>query len=484
MMHDAMHILNNIDLSINDVAHAYEILIDASSTVSNEIILMKHATGYHNNHHHQDNDNNPDEVKSQKMNQNNIFDSIDLILLSDIYRCLIISCQLLLEMNLSNRSIDSSSSSKQAISLKENDINILKQTMRRCIILLKVISLMFQLTIGATKSDFKLELLVENNNNKWYLHHLPKSNHDLINECFDGPEPIICLDELNDYDYNSVYEEDVPSSSSLYVNEEYTNNINNRNEIDCCINNGRDVDNVMDSNKNNMEDDEIMLNIDPKQLEKEESELLQIAFPNGINDNQQSFTNDDNHIKNINNHNITTTNKMKPIVIKGWLIKVAEDDNNTISTTATTTVPKYCQLYSNGIFSINNNNNNNDNEIIRDTSIEETTSSSFSIIYLNEKTICKPIVHDKIFYFSIENYHGTDDLSFPDNDETAIENQHYRHQYPNVLFQMDESDGGFMKGFSWVSAINNVIMSSSVRRRIQDEFFEEWNMNTTNTDLS
>ncbi|GFH43668.1 predicted protein [Chaetoceros tenuissimus] len=393
------------ELSLSSVMTAHQLLLDTATHASN---IHELSTNY-------------SDIKSC----NRIVG-----LLADLYRAIILSSTLMMELTPDN---------EKDTQFSSVEIDILLERIVKAIYLLKRLSHFYILVHGTSYQD-------------WHDETLPKSSHALLRECFErkplmdtesatvfGWEPrIISLESL---DYTMEYYE--ASNDHHEYHEEYEES-----HEEIAMDQSNDS---LDLWQNKYElDSDVSLSFHPKDIAKEENVLLNIALP-AENKKKRKGKHSSTDTKDATGKELST----EPFRPTSALIEVLKEKQ----LLHTITVPFYgiCCILKQGNLVLKGNRvdiGKEEEHNEGDTSCTLTLFSNgtvlledshdkplFQIFHLTEKTECIPQPTSTQFQFSIHGLH---------------KGQEQQHIFTDITFAMDvQSGGSLMDGFKWIECINN-----------------------------
>ena len=491
--------LSSHELTVQDIAGAHDLLLEAAT------LLEKH-------------------------NKNGIHLNVckRISLLADIYKALLVSCHLLLEMvtfheddeddedtdeddKIESTTKSSSKSTFQYLTLK--DEHKIYETMNQCIYLLRSLSLLYQLQTHTPIKEHIDDMNVV----------LPPSSYPFLQLCFEGSDQLISLhpndqDVIHqDYDILSPpppdFQKDTKDNHNIYKYDKANS------EDDC-----EDIE----------EDNGISLDLDSNQLQIEESLLLDIAFPSSLDEailpvQNDHVTADSKHV----NHTTKDTSlslsqqtfhhEFSYVLQEGWLLYYHNIDNNnngikivnqiqvdskdtiaatteyTSTTTTTTMTPEktrvYCKVDIFGFITLYTYPPENDKyESSQSQSSLFPPNSVFMMLALTPKSICEPVIHGKTFHFSIHHVDhliqsfnlsllpSSSSISTSQNNTVRDNSNHDLNVIHNVLFEIDvQSGGGLSTGFQWVTVIQSLIANRMKQIQNQSNVQNAWSLQEWNT---
>ena len=373
-----------------------------------------------------------------------------ITLLVDIYRCLLVSTHLLLEMGFNH--IHSNF-------WREEDNERLCRTKNRCMILLHSLSFLYKTYANTMNPQTKPSNIDYIN---WHDENLPPSNYSFLQSFFQGYHCLISLD-WNKESHNEQTE--LNESERIMINDDYRfHNHQTINENDC-----------------------IFQSLNPNQIQEEESYLLDIAFSNS---SSSKFS---PHIENGYDHNQLSLSKVQVqsiphIIQEGWLFLLNRNDHYQHQDSPFHPNPKdihtdnnvslksraFCKLHFTGCLIIRTNENvrnraqNNDETInnhLSGTNMTDTdTTLDSTLIYILLKdSVCDFVICGNTFHFRL------------DHVKQMHANTYHSHIYTNLLFEIDYNSGdGLTNGYSWVTNIQSLLQSLPQSNIIQDRIQNEW----------
>ena len=381
-------------------------------------------------------------------------------LLADLYRAIILSSTLMMELTPDNG---------HDTQFSTVEIDILLERIVKAIYLLKRLSHFYTLVYGTSYQD-------------WHDETLPKSSHALLRECFErkplmdvesamvfGWEPrIISLESL---DYTKEYYD--ASNGQHEYQEEYEES-----HQEIFTDQRNDVDYELDSDmkqKHYELDDDISLSFHPKDLTKEENVLLNIALPSE-NKKKRKGKHSNTNTKHAVGKELSTEPR-RPISTLIQLLK----DNQLLHTI---TVPFYgiCFILKQGSLISKckcvDEDNDKEEEHSDDKSCTLTLFSNGTILleerqdkpllktfHVTAKTECIPQPTSTQFQFSI---HG------------LRKGQEQQQIFQVISFAVDVQNGGsLMDGFKWVECINDCRKSISEMETVRSHLEEESRVSVT-----
>ena len=356
---------------------------------------------------------------------------------SDLYRALLLSAYLMLGMaqreSTTNATCDDERhDTSREIVLNLQDVGILKQTQRRCKLLLLELSEVMRLRCESQGIEKRT-----GDDEDWHDSILPRSKFQLLRECFeltdaaDGTqERLVSLDLLGDVEICDLSE---------IVNENEEGNINVNDDDIGKKESGRTHANIKSNTCN--EEDIASIGFDRQLLEMEESELIDIAMPETIvaqdgglspkkgkkrkrkrNEKPQAVAKNRSHARRTN------------ISKQGYLVQV--NSGNASSARC------FVKLTGSGLISINSTADK----------VEDAT-----LYYILAACRCEPRPIGDTFNFSVscvKQIRGNTD-----------------EELKELLFKVDE---GLTEGFAWVKAISEVALVTSSSCQRQDQIRREW----------
>lgn len=344
-------IQSSTSISVHDVMNAHDMLLSTSNLIYDDIDTlsdylpnsnstnnnigsceMKPSCNNLNQHDTEDNDKNQRDTMTLTFHEK-------LGQMADLYRAIILSSTLLLEMwneslITTNAYKEGSNESRHDIDLSQEQVKLLCQTIQQSILLLQRLSQIIYLATNvipsnsATASDYdkknvnderqtlkntilSLNLTNDCTNKRlydWHDYLLPKSSYPSIQECFERKKLIdidtgivfgyddrlisLFIDEyvyleLNDDKEDLEHREsDMQDKFQLAQHDNDTEKKNNLVDMDISTENVKNQsDDAFYSNDQNIIQ---QLSLNTKDIEKEEMILLNIAFPSiDIHDNDQ-----------------------------------------------------------------------------------------------------------------------------------------------------------------------------------------------------
>ena len=360
---------------------------------------------------------------------------------ADTYRALLLSAHLMLGMaqregsnteNTATNNNDERQDTSCKVVLNQQDVSTLKQTQRRCKLLLLELSELIRLSRGDDDED-------------WHDNILPRSNFQLLRECLElsetangSKERLVSLDLQDD-------EKTFNLSEGIHGHETVNTDMR-EDDIGEKINGTPPTDHS-DSEQNDGEDI-CSIGFDRRLLEKEEDELIDIAMPETVLlVAQNGERTSKKRKKRKRNEKLQGThipkNGERTIVAKQrYLVQVNSSGDNASASSTRCLV----KLSRSGLLSI---------QPVGDTKANAT------IYYLADGCQCQPRPLGDTFHFSVS-------CAKP-----IQVNAH--HSAEELLFKVDEeTGGGLAEGFGWVTAFTDVAAVASSTRQRQGRIRSEW----------
>jgi hypothetical protein len=375
-------------------------------------------------------------------------------LLADLYRIIILSSSLLLEMCPWREDPTNTTSNTQELpfSLTNERAENLCQNINRSILLLETLSHF---------SYFSKPLPY----NDWHDELLPKSRHPLLQECFERKA-------LMDVEENVLFGmEDRLVSLNIddYVSRDMVHcHAYGEDVID--INGTSDHELLAEQSDNNgaAEGADVSLSLSPKQLMTEEEELLNIALPyDGMNKRLHPQNSKEKVAKPCQPEKETLDQMKNSLLIhhiqipfyglscvlkQGWLIlKQILPGQTSLDTSC------HVVLFTNGVIAIS------------EKAREGVRSEGFGTIKcfsLDAISICSPTPQQNTFHFTIDNLRECEPKStFSASSSSTC----------SILFGMDENLGGsLMEGYGWMSTVQESLKQITKFCKVQRVIEQKW----------
>ena len=466
------------ELSLPSVFEAHDILLTASSIYVNERLAddgMMYLYAV---------DPCKDELKT--------FETVSL--LADLYRAVILSSTLILEMcpwEDTTTSI-SSHNSLTLTCLIGAHVKQMHMKISRSILLLQRLGHFCYLSSSRSRSRSRAYSYSYYEYDDWHDDLLPKSHHPLLQECFErkqmmdvegnvvfGYEDRLVSLRLDDYSYD-----DTCYTNTYLHEEERFNDGDNDNDID--------IGNCSRKRKNSQEEETmdlpISLALSAKELEYEENKLLDIAMHDDRN-HDHPYSNSKRNISAMNELESEFIERLKAALLiqyiqipfcgicsilkQGYLIvrncstiisknDATKDQENDFSMS--------CRLilFANGTLILYA-----DDEISNERNLDRESHFAFA---LNGKSKCKATPLDNTFHFSIDNLKRCMEVSVCAENERHCS---YSSDSTSLLLGVNEDKGGSLaEGIQWMSAIDTCVNQVATFDEIKDAIKGQWEQST------
>jgi len=463
-LNEAMELLDPpppSSLTAAGVAKAYDcLLLSAASTTSSSLVAGTGGKEYGGDAcHHRQQDSPTATGPDEHMKQYPLDDSW-CALQADIYRALLLSAHLLLGMatreesghdrdaehnekeddnGTSACSPNSATSDGTAVVIDPNDVTTLRQTQRRCrLLLLELADMICTRQYGGQSG-------ANGGHADWHDDILPRSSFQLLRECFESSHtctnPDGSKERLVLLDIDSMEDEMCHLSANDGVESLGAVGASARNA---------------DGEKEGNDDDDAdigFIGFDRKLLEKEENELLDIAMPidSTVLTTKQSPKKGQKRKRNTNGN---TTYLPSGVTKQGCLVLVNSHDEGQGKGEATSSERYFVKLYRSGVLGIQ--------------LAGKKKAGGFQFYLGADNCLCQPRPLGDTFHFSLE---GAQRLNFNARGANlcSVDGK------PDLVFKVDEeTGGGLAEGFAWVTAITEVANDASKRREHQEKIRQEW----------
>jgi len=372
---------------------------------------------------------------------------------ADTYRALLLSAHLMLGMAQRERSNTENTATNEnderrdtscEVVLNQQDVSTLKQTQRRCKLLLLELNELIRLRYNEQETEKSRG----DDDEDWHDNVLPRSNFQLLRECLELSE--------------------TPNGSkvrlvSLHLNvDEETFDLSEEINGDEAVNTDVIEDNIgekmnrkpptdhSDSEQNDGEDI-CSIGFDRRLLEKEENALIDIAMPETVLPVAQNGERTSKKRKKrkrndkLQGTHSTTNGERTTVAKQGYLVQVnstGSGDNASASSTRC-----LVKLSRSGLLSV------------QPVGGKKTNAT---IYYLADGCQCQPRTVGDTFHFFV-------------SCAKLIVQVDAHHSEEELLFKVDdETGGGLVEGFDWVTAFTDVAAVASSTRQRQGRIRNEW----------
>jgi len=257
---------------------------------------------------------------------------------------------------------------------------------------------------------------IKNKKLDWCYSLLQSCHSDLIKSCFSNEEMMLFILFENEYEFNN---------QKSFLDEQNIIKYDVKQD-------------VMNDDEESEKEEEIIISDNvhfKKQIQKEETQLLQIAFGSDKKSNNIATK----IVRKIN----PLPHSIKQDFLQPFIIAQNGTSNNhflleALKKAKTENEKVFCRMYASGIC------------------ILETKPKPISIL-LTPFTTCEPLTENNTFSFFIENAF---EILKDGDDLNAI----------NILFQ----GSGLAQGYQWVSSIQTLINKTKTRHETYKKLFQEW----------
>jgi len=439
--------------------------------------------------------------------------------MADVYRALILSSSLLLELSNPKRHDPQQFPEWNSTLFKKDETLVLIQTIRRSILLLRRLGSIFLLSQNPHNSSkcrsnnrkrennyskaMQLQQNREtvNSNFDWHDDVLPPSTYPLLQECFVRKEVANIDDDVVFGRDKRLVSLDIKNYSFDSITANYSQEVRlNRNPVD-----SSQINIVCNNNDMIVQETNRIINdnvsIDFVEIESEQNILLKVAFPKetpylgtergqknstiSLSNNgdeiileeslgrkfSQDFTKlakEQDHlpvIRDLFQNNLNLYNSFK----SGYLIFRRNDPSET-SHGHVEQAKCHLQLFSNGVLVactyVISKNTNNDN-------LEAATRPDKIIMFctIGSHIDCSPIILGNTFYFQVGHVRICSKIDNPNKECSKYVKS------DKLIFGIDEEMGGnFAYGYSWVTALMECSEKLQKAEELQRDISVEWDL--------